>query len=823
MSDPGTSTNGMDGLALVVAAVAMADGAAGDAPLSPPPPPGGNGAADAAGGGGGGDAGDGHSGGEARRGSGDGGDGGAGKGNPGKGAAGASGNGRAPRRRVIPVRRLSALPSQLKLEDRVRREILDMLAERGRITGGAGFSGAPNRAAAAAAAAGVVSSADRLWPAPLADDPIAAFPVLAPTSSSLAPAVPGVGYFDHLDFQLHGAAFRDAWLEANRFRREDLGARENRWRTVDRHAGASTQLIVFQCKCGIPGRQAAAAAVPTVEKRRKEGGTGGRRPFGGVRTYPYVACKAFVHMTCNSEGVALVVRGIFEHSPQCNATKPLAPARPVLHPEMEKHALSQLERNVPLRAVLEDNRRRAKALGIDNNNDAPEEPPKSLSPPPPPPPPPPAPPTQPSDEDPPGSGEDGEDGPPPRVLLTRGDVRNLRRALLRRRPELKRGRAKPKSAGTPKKPRHPTRSDDDDDEDDEDELSDDEPPPPAPPPHKRLLPTDDDAPPRAERYKRRCERVEVWPDEDVVAADAKPLAPLGPPGPLGPQSPPTPRRASGGPVPHPQGGWWHDAAVREWRADVGPVEPWGRPPPPQAWQDAPPPAPYNPPPPTWARASPPPHAWARGPAAPPPPQPPAPPSTRHPRTSWRASGSPAAARPAPPSPPTWPAWQPHPLHLRGGEWERPPPPPPTAAHDGYWGGGYPPPPAARSHAVWRDAPQHPHHHEDPRGGYAPPPPPPQAWPSWSHDTRRPPYWAYPPPPPPEKKDDGFRRAVEWEAGTARWPEGEAATAEGAGWGYGGYPQQGGAGQQVGMGWRGYAGEEYREYEEGGEGKGWMDV
>ncbi|KAJ3113162.1 hypothetical protein HDU96_003723 [Phlyctochytrium bullatum] len=323
---------------------------------------------------------------------------------------------------MVPVRRLSTLPSQLKLDAPVRIAILTMLAERGRASA-AHFAGvAADKGDSPASAPPpsptlIAAPTSPPLPPPPPSDPLLPIALLAPTSSSASPALPGVGYFDHLDFQLHPPATRDAWLADNGFA---AGNGWSRWRTVDRHAGRRTQLVVYQCKCGVPDRadggrrkrkRVGADEAPAdseeepVEDREDAGKTETKEREGASkRSIPYVGCRAFVHMTCDRDGVPLVVRGIFTHSPACKSAKPLARVRGPLHAEAERRALALLERNVPLGAVLADNRAWA-------------------------------------------TGNETEQG---RVALTREDVRNLRRALLKRRPELKVVRdARPATEGSP--------------------------------------------------------------------------------------------------------------------------------------------------------------------------------------------------------------------------------------------------------------------------------------------------------------------------------------------------------------------------------------
>ncbi|KAI8844210.1 hypothetical protein BC829DRAFT_285201 [Chytridium lagenaria] len=259
-------------------------------------------------------------------------------------------------KKFINVRRLTALPSQLKLEPHVRQEILDDISTRS--------------------------------DTPLSPTPSQSTCLSRTCNSHSSTSPPPSPSFDYIDFQRHDPSLRDGWLLENKFRKEDLMRRENKWRTVDRHSGASTQLVVFQCKCGIPPKAPSAVF-----------GKMGRH-MGGVRTYPYLSCKAFVHMTCDSQGLPLVVRGFFSHTHACAKTTTLSPLRFNIDPFFENLAVSQLERNQPMRVILAENARRVRELSHDRVK------------------------------------EMTDNGT--RALLCRSDVRNLRRALLRKRPELKR-------------------------------------------------------------------------------------------------------------------------------------------------------------------------------------------------------------------------------------------------------------------------------------------------------------------------------------------------------------------------------------------------
>ncbi|KAJ3100255.1 hypothetical protein HDU97_002391 [Phlyctochytrium planicorne] len=296
-------------------------------------------------------------------------------------------------KKYINVRPLISLPSQLKLEDHVKQEFMEWL------------QGSPKR-----------------------------------SNSSLregSGSVPPVRAFDFIDFQRLEPSVRESWLDEHRFRPDDLKRRDNRWRTVDRHSGASTQLIVFQCKCGIPPKNNGSASKGRpATKKAKRGHTMSQSPvadendedmagedeedgdsqgaataadgdaarppkakrLGGSRTYPYVKCKAFVHMTCDVNGIPLVVRGFFEHTPSCIATQ--APPTPTLHPEVERLAISQLELNHSMRLILDHNQHHIRnVLGSEVVK------------------------------------EWERHGY--RANLLRSDVRNLRRSLLRKRPDLK--------------------------------------------------------------------------------------------------------------------------------------------------------------------------------------------------------------------------------------------------------------------------------------------------------------------------------------------------------------------------------------------------
>ncbi|KAI8844211.1 hypothetical protein BC829DRAFT_400311 [Chytridium lagenaria] len=157
------------------------------------------------------------------------------------------------------------------------------------------------------------------------------------TTSTHHPSARHTPTFDFLDFQHHSPAFLAIGFKTHKFRQQDLAHRSNKWRTVDRHSGASTQLIVFQCKCGIPPKPQTGMSVQ-----------------GRLRMYPYLRCKAFVHMTCDAEGSPLVVRaclhppsyftgtvsdsfvlsGFFTHTPACMDSTTLSTPRLNIDPKI---------------------------------------------------------------------------------------------------------------------------------------------------------------------------------------------------------------------------------------------------------------------------------------------------------------------------------------------------------------------------------------------------------------------------------------------------------------------------------------------------------